>query len=86
MESVSIFGGFLIHFADKKIIDLRLPSGTPGTEGAKALIAYCDRLPDDTLLLITAGKVASGAFKTRGWKHWKRKALLFRFGPWKGKI
>ncbi|MDD1641291.1 MAG: DNA polymerase III subunit delta [Methylococcaceae bacterium] len=25
-------------FADKKIIDLRLPSGTPGTDGAKALL------------------------------------------------
>ena len=48
-------------FADKKIIDLRLPSGTPGTEGAKALIAYCERLPEDTLLLITAGKMAGGA-------------------------
>ena len=29
-------------FADKKIIDLRLPSGTPGAEGAKALSNYCD--------------------------------------------
>ena len=30
-------------FADKKIMDVRLPSGTPGTEGAKALTAYCQR-------------------------------------------
>ena len=52
-------------FADKKIIDLRLPSGTPGTDGSKALITYCERLPQDTLLLITAGKLASGAIKTR---------------------
>jgi len=57
-ESLSIF-------ADKKIIDLRLPSGAPGTEGAKALVTYCDRLPEATLLLITAGKIASGALKTR---------------------
>ena len=28
-------------FSDKKIIDLRLPSGTPGREGAKDLSAYC---------------------------------------------
>ena len=27
-------------FADKKIIDLRLSAGTPGVEGAKALVAY----------------------------------------------
>lgn len=51
-------------FADKKIIDLRLPSGTPGAEGAKALIAYCQRLPEDTLLLMTAGKITKEAQKS----------------------
>jgi DNA polymerase III subunit delta len=51
-------------FADKKIIDLRLPSGTPGVEGAKALTAYCQKLPEDTLLLITAGKITKEAQKS----------------------
>jgi DNA polymerase III subunit delta len=51
-------------FADKKIIDLRLPTGTPGAEGAKALAAYCQRLPEDTLLLITAGKITKDAQKS----------------------
>lgn len=52
-------------FADKKIIDLRLPSGAPGPEGAKALSVYCERLPEDTVLLITAGKMAREALKSR---------------------
>lgn len=52
-------------FADKKIIDLRLPSGKPGAEGSKALIDYCARIPDDTLLLITSGKLDSGAQKAK---------------------
>lgn len=51
-------------FADKKIIDLRLPTGTPGAEGGKALAAYCKRLPEDTLLLITAGKITKDAQKS----------------------
>jgi DNA polymerase III subunit delta len=51
-------------FADKKIIDLRLPSGTPGTEGAKALTTYCQHLPEDNLLLITAGKIGKESLKT----------------------
>lgn len=71
-------------FADKKIIDLRLPSGTPGTEGAKALIAYCDRLPDDTLLLITAGKVASGALKTRWLEALEKKGVVIQVWPLEG--
>ena len=71
-------------FADKKIIDLRLPSGTPGTEGAKALIAYCERLPEDTLLLITAGKMASGAFKTRWLEALEKKGVVIQVWPLEG--
>ncbi len=40
-------------FAEKKLIDLRLPSGKPGREGGKALADYCAAPPPDTLLLLT---------------------------------
>jgi DNA polymerase-3 subunit delta len=52
-------------FSDKKIIELRIPTSTPGTEGAKALTTYCERLPQDNLLLITTGKLASATLKSR---------------------
>ena len=52
-------------FSDKKIIELRIPSSTVGTEGAKALSTYCQRLPADTLLLISIGKLASATLKSR---------------------
>jgi DNA polymerase-3 subunit delta len=52
-------------FSDKKIIELRIPTSTVGTEGAKALTAYCERLPDDTVLLISIGKLASATLKSR---------------------
>ncbi len=41
-------------FASRKIIDLRIPTGKPGKEGAEAIIDFCERPPADTLLLITA--------------------------------
>ena len=44
-------------FAEKKIIDLRIPGGKPGAEGSSALSAYCDNPPPDTLLLITLPKL-----------------------------
>jgi len=44
-------------FAEKKIIDLRITSGKPGAEGSKALNAYCQDLPPDTLLLLTLPKI-----------------------------
>jgi DNA polymerase-3 subunit delta len=71
-------------FADKKIIDLRLPSGTPGIEGAKALIGYCGRLPEDTLLLITAGKIASSALKTRWLEALDKKGVVIQVWPLEG--
>jgi len=44
-------------FAERKIIDLRLPSAKPGDKGSKALTEYTARPPQDNLLLITAGKL-----------------------------
>ncbi len=52
-------------FSDKKIIELRVASGSVGTEGAKALTTYCERLPQDTLLLISIGKITTATLKTK---------------------
>ncbi len=40
-------------FGDQKIIELRLPTGKPGTEGAEALAAHCARLDAQMLTLVT---------------------------------
>lgn len=41
-------------FATRKLIDLRVPTGKPGKEGAQTIIDYCSNPPPDTVLLITA--------------------------------
>ena len=45
--------GSLSLFAAKKIVELRLPSGKPGPQGAAAIGAYCERPSADELLLLT---------------------------------
>jgi DNA polymerase III subunit delta len=40
-------------FATRRIIELRVPSGKPGTDGGEAIGRYCARLPEDTLTLVT---------------------------------
>lgn len=40
-------------FGDKKLVELRIPSGKPGTEGAAAIESYCRNLPPDVTTLIT---------------------------------
>lgn len=71
-------------FADRKVIDLRLPSGSPGTEGAKILTAYCERLPEDTLLLITTGKLAVASLKTRWFQALERVGVFIQVWPLEG--
>lgn len=46
-------GGNLSLFGDRKLIDLRIPSGKPGKEGSAALQQWCQNLSPDNLLLIT---------------------------------
>lgn len=44
-------------FADRQLIEIRIPSGKPGKEGSEALQRYCERLPDDVLTLVTLPKL-----------------------------
>jgi len=71
-------------FADKKIIDLRLPSGTPGTDGAKVLTDFCERPPDDTLLLVTAGKLAATSLKARWFQAIDKVGAVIQVWPLEG--
>src|SRR6185503_9018587 len=44
--SQSLFGG-------RKIIELRIPSGKPGAQGAAAIHAYCERLGKENVTLVS---------------------------------
>ena len=47
-------GAGMSLFATRRLIDLRLPTGRPGTEGAKAINEFCANPPPDVSLVITA--------------------------------
>lgn len=44
-------------FAERKVIDIRIPSGKPGVEGAQALQDYVDYMGTDNLTIITLPKL-----------------------------
>ena len=52
-------------FSERRILELRLPTGKPGREGARALCAYAERLPADTVLLIISAKLEAAARKSK---------------------
>ena len=44
-------------FAERKIVELRIPTGKPGVDGAKTIERYCATLGDDVLSLVTLPKL-----------------------------
>ncbi len=58
-------GASMSLFAEKRLLELRLPSGKPGDKGAAALMEYCSRPAEDTILLISLPKLDGSAQKTK---------------------
>lgn len=46
-------GASMSLFGDRQLIELRIPTGKPGTEGAAAIQAFCAALSPDTFALVT---------------------------------
>jgi DNA polymerase-3 subunit delta len=51
-------------FASRKLLEIRIPTGKPGTEGGKALEALCARLPEDTVVLVMLPELEWQQLKT----------------------
>lgn len=58
-------GASMSLFAEKRIVELRLSSAKPGTEGARVLTAWCERPAEDTVLLISAPKMDKTVLGTK---------------------
>lgn len=43
-------------FASRRLFEVRLPTGKPGTEGARVISEFCANPPSDITLLVTAGE------------------------------
>lgn len=59
-------GASLSLFASRRLLDIRMPSGKPGNEGAAALESFAADLPPDTVTLITLPKLDKRA-QQAGW-------------------
>jgi len=63
-------------FAERKIIDLRIPSGKPGTEGGQALQDYVADLSPDVLTLISLPKLDWSAQKSQWFSALQRHGVM----------
>lgn len=68
-------------FAERQLVELRLPTGKPGDAGSKALVAWCATPPDDTLLLIVSGKLDKAQQNTKWFKALDRAGAVIQVWP-----
>jgi len=73
-------GAEMSLFADRKLIELRIPSGKPGTEGSRAFAEYLG-FPTDNVLLIVAGKIDRAATNSKWFKALDRAGAVLRIWP-----
>lgn len=52
-------------FSTRKLLDLRIPTGKPGTEGAQALQEYCQQLHSDTITMISLPRLDATTMKSK---------------------
>ena len=83
-DSLMSEAGNLSLFSQRRVIDLRLPGGKPGADGSKALRAYAENPPDDTLLLVTAGKLEPSARKGKWVQALDKAGVVVFVWPLKG--
>jgi len=68
-------------FAERQIIELRMPGGKPGDKGARALIDYAENPAADTLVLLVCGKVDKATQRSNWFSKLEKKGVFIQLWP-----
>lgn len=68
-------------FAEKKLLDVRIPNGKPGREGGKALSEFCAGASPDNLLLLTLPKLDRQQQNSKWFKQIEQLGAVVQIWP-----
>jgi len=68
-------------FAERRVVELRLPTGKPGETGAKTLNEYVARLPAGDVLLVIAGKIDKDAQRSKWFESLEQAGVVVQVWP-----
>ncbi len=80
-EEVLFSANSMSLFAEKKLIELRIPNGKPGDKGAKAIQSYLEHMADDTVLLFILPKLDAATQRSKWFKALEAKAAFVQIWP-----
>lgn len=73
--------GSMSLFAEKKVVELRLPGGKPGDKGSKALQEFAQIASDDLLLLLVLPRLERSQLNSKWMKALDQKGVLIQVWP-----
>lgn len=68
-------------FSSQRMLDVRLPSGKPGRQGSEAIKQYLEKPPEDTILLITSGRLDKSAKNSAWYKAIDKNGAVIQCWP-----
>lgn len=74
-------GNSMSLFAEQRILELRMPTGKPGKQGAQVLLEYAQRPADDAVLIISSGKLEGSSKNTKWFKTLDQAGVIIQCWP-----
>jgi len=68
-------------FAERQLIELRMPGGKPGDKGAAALIEYAQNPPSDSILLIVSAKLDKATQRSKWFSQLEKTGVHIAVWP-----
>lgn len=79
--SLSRWGHQSSLFGERRMLDLRIPSGKPGREGGGVIEALCQNLPRDTVTLVTLPEMDKQGRASKWFKALEHKGKIIEIKP-----
>lgn len=73
-SSLSLFG-------ERRIMDIRIPSGKPGIQGSAAIEAYCRSLPPDTVTLVALPRIDKQGSASKWFQALEKTGVMIPVSP-----
>lgn len=68
-------------FGERRIMDIRIPSGKPGMQGGAAIEAYCHSLPPDTVTLVTLPRIDKQGSAAKWFQALEKSSVMIPVSP-----
>jgi DNA polymerase III subunit delta len=68
-------------FSERKLIELRIPNGKPGDAGAEAITAYCSKLVEENVTLVSVPRLAKADQSSKWFAALSERAMVINVFP-----